>query len=438
MPHRPVVSLAALAVVAVGAGCATPTFTHRCDVPQPVVEAAPGPRIPLAVTVRHSTARGFPEERSAVRMGHEWTVEPLPPSRAMLERLAASAFERVVLEPEGAATVAPPGADAILDVRIGTVSYAWGGAFDPYHARVVYRVALRDADGGAISEFDVDGVGTRNPFTWGTHCVGIGDAVAIAMQDAGAKVRAGLRQDSALDAWLAARPAFSAAVDASPDDRDLAPRRPAAGPAPQPGAPDTPSAPLPVTSPPPVRRAAHASARFGSFLPEETSGVLEGATAGWSLDVDLEMRFSPWLALAAEVGYALGSWTNATTGAGTKGHLDVGSWTMGGGLRGFLPGAVIEPWMSALVCAVRPEVNGSDPTASRRGDAWLPWEYFSFPAASAGLELGAGLRIYPARSVVLGVEVRRLFARGRLDPYPGGVELGGWTLALSLGFVRPP
>ncbi len=50
MPHRGARVAVLVAIASFASGC----FTHRCTVPAPVVEAAPGPRLPGAVQVRYA------------------------------------------------------------------------------------------------------------------------------------------------------------------------------------------------------------------------------------------------------------------------------------------------------------------------------------------------------------------------------------------------
>jgi hypothetical protein len=442
MPHRPVVSLAALAVVAVSAGCTTPRFTHRCDVPQPVVEAAPGPRIPLAVAVRHSAVPGAPADRTERKDEvHTWGVAPALPSRALFERLASSAFDRAVLEPEGAATGAPPaGADAALDVRLGDVRFDWTPVgIGPYFARATYHVALRGTDGAPVTEFDVQGVGSRAPVYLAlTHCAGIGDAVALAMQDAGAKVLARLSGDPALAAWLRTRGAAAPALAVRPAADYPAPPPQPEGLAPSAALADAGPPPLPpprpVTAPAPtgpaVRRSAYASGAIGGFAPEETAGKLEGPGTGWSLFIEAEARFNRYLALATEGGWLYRSYSTAQVAPGMKRGMELETWSLGLGPRVFLPAEIIEPWIGAMPCVLMTRATESFSMRMSMND-WAP-------AWSTGLLLGAGLRLYPSGRFALGLEVRRLLANTALGSYPGAVGIGGWTLGVSFGAAVPP
>jgi hypothetical protein len=441
MALRPVASLAALALAAAGAGCTTTRFVHRCEVPQPVVEAAPGPRIPLAVAVRHSTLPGAPVERAEQRDdAHAWVVVPAPPSRAMVERLAASAFERVVLEPEGAATGAPPaGADAVLEVRLGDVAFDWTPiGVGPYGARVAYHVSLREAGGIPIAELEVEGHGARAPvWTALTHCTGIGEAVALAIQDAGASLLARLSADPVLAAWLRYRGAAAPVLAVRPAEEYPAPPPDPPDPLASPGGPAAPApltAPRPVTAPaptgPPVRRSAYASGAIAGIAPEETAGALEGAGTGWSVFLEAEARFNRYLALAAEGGWLARSYAQASVAPGMKRGFGLESWFLGLGLRAFLPAETIEPWLGVMPCVLLTRASESFSMSMSMGD-WAP-------AWSAGLQLGAGLRLYPGGRYALGLEVRRLLASASLGAYPGDVAIGGWMLGVSFGAAVPP
>jgi hypothetical protein len=441
MPYRPVVSLAALAVAAAGAGCVTPRITHRCDVPQPVVEAAPGPRIPLAVAVRHSAALGAPADRTERKDEvHAWSVAPALPSRALFERLASSAFDRAVLEPEGAATGAPPaGADAALDVRLGDVRFDWTPiGIGPYFARIAYHVALRGTDGAPVTELDVEGVGSRAPvYVALTHCAGIGDAVALAMQDAGAKVLARLSGDPALAAWLRTRGAAAPALAVRQAADYPSPPPQPDGLAPTGGSPaDTgpPPPPRPVTAPAPtgpaIRRSAYASGAIGSFAPEETAGKLEGPGTGWSLFIEGEARFNRYVALAAEGGWLYRSYSQASVAPRMKRGMELETWSLGLGPRVFLPAEIVEPWIGVMPCVLMTRATESFSMQMSMND-WAP-------AWSTGLLLGGGLRIYPGGRFVLGLEGRRLLASTALGSYPGAVGIGGWTFGVSFGAAIPP
>jgi hypothetical protein len=440
MSLGPMVSLALLAPLVV-LGCATPTYAHRCDVPQPVVEAAPGStRIPLAVAVRHSSVPGAPADRTEQRdPNHTWSVAPEPPSRAMLERLAETAFERVLPDPDGAASGGPPvGADAVLDVRLGQVGFSWTPiGVGPYAAQVDYHVTLRGAGGAPITSFDVEGVGSRAPILLAlTHCAGIGDAVALAMQDAGAKLLTGLSGDPSLAAFLQARGVPAPALALRPvADYPPAPSPPRPDPL-VPGPPPT-DAPAPAARPvvapeatAPVRRSARLAVGLGAFLPDETAGALEGAATGFGFLLDAETRFAPYLAFAAEGGWFAAPYAKAAVAPGTTRAMALSTWYLGLGLRAILPGDGIEPWIGVLPCALLTTAEESFSLRMSMND-WAP-------AWSAGLQLGAGIRVYPGGPHVISLDARRLFARASLGTLPGDVAIGGWSLTASYGVAIPP
>jgi hypothetical protein len=449
MPFRSRVSLALALAAATGCVPIMPPLrftprreTHRCDVPQPVVEAAPGPRVPLAVAVRHSTVPGAPADRTEAKDNvHTWIVAPAPPSRVLFERLASSAFERAVLEPEGAATGAPPaGSDAALDVRLGDVGFDWTPVgYGPYFARATYHVALRGADGAPVTEFDVEGVGSRAPVYIAalTECPGIGDAVALAMQDAGAKTLARLSSDPALAAWLRTRGAAAPALAVRPAADYPAPPPPpppdalaASGGSPADAGPPPP--PRPVTAPAPsgpaARRSAYWSGAIGGFAPEETAGKLEGPGTGLSLFIEGEARFNRYVGLAAEGGWLYRSFSRALVAPGMKGHLELETGSLGLGPRVFLPAEVVEPWIGVMPCVLL--TRASELALIGLNERPTEW--------SAGLLFGAGLRLHPYGQLVLGLEVRRLLASASLGSYPGEAGIGGWTFGVSLGAAVPP
>jgi hypothetical protein len=189
-----------------------------------------------------------------------------------------------------------------------------------------------------------------------------------------------------------------------------------------------------VTAPPargpPLRRSAHAAGGLGAFAPDTTAGALEGPETGLSIFIDGEARPLSWLAVAADGGYLLRSYSRATVAPGRKAGLGLTSWNLGLGLRAFLPGEGIEPWVGVMgrVLVTKAE------EAFSFSMSMVEWS----PAWSGGLDVGAGLRLYPSGAHCIGLEVRRLFASARLGPYPGDVGIGGWTIGLSYGASVPP
>ena len=448
---------APLAVAAlVSSGCAI-HMTHRCEVPPPVVEAAPGAaRLPLAVAVR-VVPKGTPSETFEQRDEvHRWGVDPVPPTRAMVARLAATAFERAILEPEGAASTTP-GSDAILEVRVEELRFEWQpiGA-GPYAARIAYRVALRPAEGAPVADLAIVGEGARGAvYAAVTHCKGIGDAVALAIQDAGAKLLAALSSDPAVLAWLATRGVPSRTFAVKPPESYPAPApppRPSRYDGPyvppgteQPGGPvgeaEPPAPARPVTAPPAkpaVPRSVQVRVAAGVFHHgDSTPGALEAPRTGFSFTIlGMEMRPRDGLGLTFEFGSLARDYSAKAlpppSPFAVPQSIFLGTTLFGVGVRGVLPGGPVEPWIGATALALRNALSTT-------------YTLFGFPGSgspeevawSAGVDLGGGLLFYPGKGVQLGLEVRRIFSRASFDAFPGTVSIGGWTTSVSFGGAMP-
>ncbi len=456
----PVLTPVRLAVVTVAAlsssGCAF-QLTHRCAVPPPVVEAAPGRgKLPLAVAVR--VVPRTPTETFEQRdEHHRWGVDPVPPTRILVDRLAASVFEQVIADPEGAGSAAAP-IDAFLEVQVEEVRFAWQpiGA-GPYSARVAYRVALRTPGGATVTEFPIHGEGARGAvYDAFTHCTGIGDAVALAMQSAGANLLARLGSDPAFGAWLAARGIAATVLAARPPESYPAPAAPAPVPpadapyvppgmelpgGPASGAATAAAAPRPVTAPPatpPVPRSVQLRVAVGVFHHgDETAGALEHSKDGFAYTLlGAEWRPRPAVGVTLEVGgfardYS-GKVLTAPSPLAVPRGIFLGTMLFGVGVRGVLPGGPVEPWIGATALALRNELSATYSLFGISGSG-APEE----TAWSAGLDLGAGLLLYPGKGVQLGIEVRRILSRATFSALPGAVSIGGWTTSLSFGGAGP-
>jgi hypothetical protein len=394
-------------------GC---TFTHRCPVPDPVVEAAPGQRLPLAVEVRH-----VPGVKAEVGRRnspfHLWVVDAAPPTRALFHRLVASMFDPVVAGT--AAGEAASRAAAALEVRLDAADFRFVDAISgPYQASVAYRATLRAQDGTEIASFDVAGAAER-PLQWElpSHCPGIGGAAAMAMQEAGAAFVRELAADPAVAAWLAGQAMPVPRFTVRPVESYALAAPAAVGPG--------------VAMPP---RTFQLRVGVGAFTGDVTGGRLEGARRGVSFTAGAEYRPARALGVAMEGGAIHRGYSPRTLPPGGALAVPRGVYldtrTLGIGVRAFLPGRALEPWVGAMGHVMRTEVCAEYALLGIGGcgGAGVDW--------SAGFDVGAGLAVYPRRWA-LGVEVRRLFARANLDPLPGAASVGGVGVSLTLGRTLP-
>jgi hypothetical protein len=408
-----------LAVALAVQGC---TFTHRCPVPDPVVEAAPPERIPLTIAVRSLPAAVPPELARQRDPYHVWIVDASPPTQVLFDRLAASMFARVVPEPSAA------DADAVIEVRLDRLAFDLD-TFGPYDAAVGYHVSLRARDGWEIAAFDASGA-ARRPLEAGltTHCAGIGKATAAAMQDAGAAFVGWFARDPGVAAWFAGRGDAVPQLTVRPPSSYAPPREVAAA----------------ASAPPPAPiGAAKAMAprtfqlRFalGVFLPDDTRGRLEGGEKGVAMTVlGAEYRIRSVLALALELGGLSRSYSGRTLPpAGPFARQDgisLDSRTLGFGLRTVLPGGPFEPWIQATAHVIRTELCGEYVVFGLGGCGSTSTDW------GTGIDIAGGVNVFPGRRWFLGFEARRLLAHATLAPI-GGASIGGVGISAVIGLALP-
>jgi hypothetical protein len=214
---------------------------------------------------------------------------------------------------------------------------------------------------------------------------------------------------------------------------------PPGGPAADAAAADATAA-RPVTAPPakpPVPRSVQLRAAAGVFHHgDSTAGALEEPTSGFAFTIlGAELRPVPALGLTLEFGsfgrdYSAKGVPPPNLFAVPR-SIFVGTTFFGLGVRGVLPGGPVEPWIGATALALRNTLStnytlfGVPGSGSPEEVAWSP-----------GLDLGAGLLLYPGGWVQLGIEVRRLWSRASFDTI-GSASVGGWTTSVSFGFAGP-
>jgi len=306
------------------------------------------------------------------------------------------------------------------------------------YSQVAYHVALRGQDGAEIAGFDVVGVATVEPkLRHIGFCGARGDAAAVAMQDAGARLVRRLSESEALTAWLAARGAAPVAFRVKTAAEYV---EPTSTPTPTPTSTSTStSRPIPVDAGPPPTplppRSLRLRAGVATFRPQSTSGKLEDPSTGLSVTAFAgEARVAPGLRVDVDLDFNTRSYSPANvphlTGFGPRATLD--GWTAGIGLRASPPlgdRPLLEPWLGVsarllytkLVTTYFGGLSGGEPTDT----AW-----------SLGADLGAGLNLFLGQRLVLGFDVRRRFGRAHLAPL-GSVDVGGLLVGGSLGVAFP-
>ena len=288
-----------------------------------------------------------------------------------------------------------------------------------------------------------------------THCRGIGDAVALAMQDAGAKLVTGLGTDPGRR--RVARRQGHRARPRSPSARRSPIRAPASPCAaadeyrPYELDPSTVAAARraarPTAAAAPARRCSRHRRRPCRARPSSASrlGVFRRATqsAGQLERPGTGVAFThARRGVAATRGARVHARRSATLAREYSGKtlpspggfavprgIFLGSTAVGLGVRGILPGGRVEPWVGATA------LSSSGPSSRRRtrSSGFTGSGDPSGTAWSAGVDVGAGLLFYVGRGVQLGIEVRRLFSRASFDPFPGSVPIGGVSTSLTFG-----
>lgn len=353
----------------------------------------------------------------------------------MFDRLAASLFER---------TVSAPPADAILEIRLDRfgVGTSMNGAFSD----VAYRATVRTADGAEVAAFDVEGASTvAASLRHLGFCGARGEAVAVAMQQAGETLVRKVSESDSLAAWLAAHgiapvrftvkpfeayaePAISTSATQSPTTSASASEPPPA------------AAPVPVRAGPPPAPLAPRSLRLrvgaAQFQPESTAGKLENPSNGLAVTAfGGEVRLNSVLRLDVDLEFAERSYSATYvphyTGFGPRTTLD--STSVGAGLRAWPPlgdRPRVEPWVgvSARILYTKLEVTyfGGLSGGESLDTAW-----------SVGADVGGGLNFYLGARWGLGVDVRWRFARASLAPL-GSVGIGGLLIGGSFVAALPP
>jgi hypothetical protein len=420
--------------VALALGAQGCTATHVCRVPDPVVEPAPGSNVlPLSVAVRLASSGSPAVVTRQMDPYHRWIADAEPPTLAMFEHLAARMFARVLPAP---ADGGPEGErpDALVEIRLRSVSFELA-PLGPYRSSVAYTVTLRDAFGGEIAALDVEGQAVRGAtFELATHCRGIGDCLALAMQDAGAAFLARFPTEPRVVAWLDGRGVVPSAFALRPPESHPPAARDEAAPAEG----EVPVPPVPVR-PPRVTlapRALGVRVSLGKLVPERTPG-LEDARGGLALLLGAEVRPRRWLGVEVEAGSLERSYSSRTFPA-PGGWVVLGdrasarSRHAGVGLRAIAAGAAAEGWAGAKLLFLRTTFCVE---ASQLGfPGCAPPEEEDW---AAGIEVGAGVDVVARGRHAVGIDVRRILSRARFGAVTGEVRLGGTIIGATYTLSAP-
>jgi hypothetical protein len=317
-------------------GCATAcTVTHRYEIPTPVVEPAPPQRLAATVGVRYEAGladkgqvREIPPSFGVI--GHRWVVPVGSSVVTLCDGLAPALFARVVPVPDAET---PPGLDAVLDVRLDRfeLSQPSGMESNPCRAHVVLSFALASPAGEEIARFDTDATAEQPPGLGGC----IGDAIALALQQAGRSFSSDLLASATVRSWMERR---GLALETPPPPREESPEPGQEAP-PRPVQPRGPLAPRTTAM------------RFGIGwgVPRGTPGALEDASGGIVLDLGGTYRPYPGLGIDFDAFFSHAEFSSRTAPpAGlfqTKdARMDLNTVNFSLGIRAIAPLGVVEPW----------------------------------------------------------------------------------------------
>lgn len=401
---------AAIAATLAGAGC---TFTHRYAIPQPVVDPAPASRIDATVGVRYEPDLDAREVTSTHRMDvltEFRSVVPVGTSvRALCDDLLPRLFARPVpLAPAGAAT---PGVDAVLDVRLASFELDWprGAEERPCRARIALAWTLATAAGEPIAEFATEAVGEQPRRVLG-DC--IGDAVALALQDAGGAFARRLLSDPSVDAWLR-RSGIVRVAPAAPATPARAAAEPSQGAQVMWGA--APDADGSTAPPRPVRQAkplapGSSAIRFGAgpFRPQGTPGALEDPGTGVALLLGATYRPVRPLGIDLDLTTAFAEFSSSTapppgTFQTKSGRMQLASLGISAGVRGIAPLGAVEPWAGAGVMLVVSRLSLTGTTLGLPGSV-------DEDGVTVGAYAGAGLDLAVSEKWLVGAQCRWIAA----------------------------
>ncbi|BDG05096.1 hypothetical protein [Anaeromyxobacter oryzae] len=432
-----------IACAIVALACGGCTFTHRETIPQPVVEPPPARRIEANVGVRFEPGLA---ERSGVASGPGWgwtsvrSVTPVGRSvEALCDRLLPSVFART--KPLSA-TASPEGVDAVLDVRLAAFELRSPSGFDATACRASIALGweLSTPTGEPIARWTTETVGEQQPPPLGS-C--IGDAVALALQDAGRAFVDRLLSDAAVRAWTDRRGIAVVAAPEPPRAPPPPPSEPEGAPEPwataasEPG-PVSPAAPRPVVKAAPQTPGASAlRAAVGWFSPRGTPGALDDPSGGIALLLGGTYRPRPWLGVDLDLTYGYGQFSSSTAPPPgtfeTKGsRMSLSSLGLGAGVRGIAPLGILRPWAGGGVTVLVSKLTLAGTTLGFPGEV-------AESGVTGGVYAAAGLDLAVEKTWLLGGQCRWLFAEqdfGRLSAGQTG-SIGGRMCVAAVSRTWP-
>ncbi|WP_242342848.1 hypothetical protein [Anaeromyxobacter terrae] len=387
-------------------------MTHRHAIPEPVVEPPPARRIEATVGVRFEPGLARREDVSS-RPGWAWTsvrsVAPVGRSvEAMCDRLLPAVFAGT--RPLSA-TAPPEGIDAVLDVRLAAFELRAPEGFDATACRATVALGweLSTAAGEPIARWTTETVGEQPPPALGS-C--IGDAVALALQEAGRAFVDRLLSDASVRAWMDSR-----GIAAVP-----APELPRAPPAPSPREPEgaqdpwatEAGEPRPVLPRPVVKAAPQMPGTLafrgalGWFSPRGEPGALDEPSGGIALLLGATYRRMQSLGVDLDLTYGYGQFSSTTAPPPgmfeTKSdRMSLSSLGFAAGIRGIAPLGILQPWAGAGVALLVSKVTLTGATLGFPGEV-------TESGVTGGAYVAAGLDLAVEKTWLVGGQCRWTFA----------------------------
>ncbi len=399
---------------ALALACGACTITHRYTVPQPVVEPAPTRRVEAAVGVRFEPGL---EAREQVSFAPGWgltrirSVTPVGrPVVSLCDDLLPRLFARTKLV---SGTAPQEGVDAVLDVRLASFELRSPSGFDasPCRAHIVLGWDLTTPAGEPIARWTTETIGEQPPPVIG-YC--IGEAVALALQDAGRAFADRLLSDPAVRAWMSRR----GIAPVQP------PEPPRASPPPLPQLPEEAQAiraadasvPEPSARPKPVVRAAPPEpgtsamrAGIGWFSPHGTPGALEHPSSGIALLLGATYRPLRPLGIDVDLTYGHGEFSSSTAPSPgafeTKdGRMSLSSLGLSAGVRGIASLGELRPWAGGGLVILVSQLTLTGATLGFPGEV-------DESGVTGGAYVAGGLDLGFADKWLLGAQCRWTFAQ---------------------------
>jgi len=407
-------------------GCA---LTIRNTVPQPVVEPPPPSRIEAAVGVRLEPGMEGREDIRSTEgfLGLPGTRYVTAVGRAVVS-LCDAFLPRLFARTKPVSGTAPPeGVDALLDVRLASFDLAPAEFPGPAtcRAHLVVGWDLTAPDGEPIASFATDVVGVQPQPMLG-RCVG--EAVALALQDAGRSLAERLLSDPAVRAWMERRGIATAPAPPPPTTPPIGAE----------DAGESPPAPTPVAQRAPLEpRSSAFRVGIGAFSPRGTPGALEKPSGGVAFLLGAMSRPLRPLGIDGDFIWAFGQFSSSTAPPPglfeTKaGRMDLTTAALSVGVRGIAPLGGFEPWAGGGLVLMLSKLALSGATLGLPGSV-------DESGITAGGYLATGLDLALGPKWIFGGQCRWTFAQqsfGKLSAGRSG-SIGGLTCLGALSYGWP-